>query len=300
MQQAPLAVAVGGRRSSPGPGGTSGFVPQPGRMLGGTTPKFVLNCRMHQLRRRAAPLPLAGSQATKDYSKRGTSSSERARARPERRPQPLSFGAAWQLSRRWRRPWSRSLDDLLAAVGADDAIKRYIAARRITTTTHIIHPFIAGTRIDGTDHGLSRRPEEGHHDAPLCRGLTPVDGGGRGRGGLVGAAPAAAEASMPDRRKPLRRGTTRSTSTRSGASTVRRGSSRPTSSSAEEVLARMWFEHTTVTVGEIVSRCTWTTTRIWPCRERRRRPTPKHCDWTWSTAPSCRRSRRTGCPRASF
>ena len=187
MQQAPLAVAVGGRRSSPGPGGTSGFVPQPGRMLGGTTPKFVLNCRMHQLRRRAAPLPLAGSQATKDYSKRGTSSSERARARPERRPQPLSFGAAWQLSRRWRRPWSRSLDDLLAAVGADDAIKRYIAARRITTTTHIIHPFIAGARIDGTDHGLSRRPEEGHHDAPLCRGLTPVDGGGRGRGGLVGS-----------------------------------------------------------------------------------------------------------------
>ncbi|CAE7240592.1 unnamed protein product, partial [Symbiodinium sp. CCMP2592] len=66
------------------------------------------------------------------------------------------------------------LDDLLAAAGANDSIKDYIKARKITTTptlaliakdverftTHIIHPYIAGTRIDGTDHKV----EDGQDD----------------------------------------------------------------------------------------------------------------------------------------
>ncbi|CAE7332909.1 eIF3-S7 [Symbiodinium sp. CCMP2592] len=66
------------------------------------------------------------------------------------------------------------LDDLLAAAGANDSIKNYITARKITTTptlaliakdverftTHIIHPYITGTRIDGTDHKV----EDGQDD----------------------------------------------------------------------------------------------------------------------------------------
>ena len=59
-----------------------------------------------------------------------------------------------------------SLGDLLATAGADDSIRDYIKARRINTTptlaliakdveqftTQVIHPFINGTRIDGTDY----------------------------------------------------------------------------------------------------------------------------------------------------
>ncbi|CAE7737860.1 MKK3 [Symbiodinium sp. CCMP2592] len=66
------------------------------------------------------------------------------------------------------------LDDLLAAAGANDSIKNYITARKITTTptlaliakdverftTHIIHPYITGIRIDGTDHKV----EDGQDD----------------------------------------------------------------------------------------------------------------------------------------
>ena len=85
-----------------------------------------------------------------------------------------------------------SLGDLLETAGADDSIRGYIKARRINTTptlaliakdveqftTQVIHPFINGTRIDGTDFKVEDGQDGvGDHDSPVCGGLAAVGGG---------------------------------------------------------------------------------------------------------------------------
>ena len=147
-------------------------------------------------------------------------------------------------------------------------------------TTQVIHPFINGTRIDGTDF----KAEDGQHGVVTAimthlfvealrqwaaASLAPTP---QPAAPPASAAPGTATtttASIPDR--PPR--TFPAWNQQVNIYEERRldGKRRVFPAhellGAEEVLARMWFEHTTskmytpVTLGEIVSRRTWTAAR---------------------------------------
>ena len=187
------------------------------------------------------------------------------------------------------------LADLYQTAGAGEAIKDYLTARKITATptlaliaptverftTLLIAPFLAGVTIDAKEHKV----EDGQ-DAVASAILTHLFVEARRQWDAVSSTPppsalpspplpppttrARHAAHVPDR--PPKTFSAWNQQVKTYEDRLLDGKRRtfPVQEllGAEEILARMWFEHTVskmytpVTLGEIVSRRTWTPGRV--------------------------------------
>jgi len=187
------------------------------------------------------------------------------------------------------------LADLYQTAGAGEAIKDYLTARKITATptlaliaptverftTLLIAPFLAGVTIDAKEHKV----EDGQ-DAVASAILTHLFVEARRQWDAVSStpppsalpspplpppiSPGPSSAHVPDR--PPKTFSAWNQQVKAYEDRLLDGKRRtfPVQEllGAEEILARMWFEHTVskmytpVTLGEIVSRRTWTPGRV--------------------------------------
>ncbi|OLP91089.1 hypothetical protein AK812_SmicGene27264 [Symbiodinium microadriaticum] len=150
------------------------------------------------------------------------------------------------------------LSELFNAAGAGDSIKQ------TSCTTMIIAPFIAGVSIDGADH----KAEAGQ--APTAPPPQPAAAAAAPTVPGQPAAGSTTAAHIPDRPPKTFAAWTQQVTAFEDRLLDGKRRTFPVQEllGAEEVLARMWFEHTVtkmytpVTLGEIVCRRTWTPGRV--------------------------------------
>ena len=195
-----------------------------------------------------------------------------------------------------------ALNELFNTAGANDSIRHYLAAKKISTTptlaliaknaedftTMIVAPFLAGVTIDGQEHKAeagdepvataimihlfveARRQWDIFSQAPTAPPPTTVaPAAAQTAAGNTPTSPAAA-AHIPDRPPKTFAAWTQQVTAYEEKLFDGKRRTFPVQEllGAEEVLARMWFEHTVtkmytpVTLGEILCRRTWTPGRM--------------------------------------
>ena len=195
-----------------------------------------------------------------------------------------------------------ALNELFNTAGANESIRHYLAAKKISTTptlaliaknaedftTMIVAPFLAGVTIDGQEHKAeagdepvataimihlfveARRQWDIFSQAPTAPPPTTVaPAAAQTAAGNTPTSPAAA-AHIPDRPPKTFAAWTQQVTAYEEKLFDGKRRTFPVQEllGAEEVLARMWFEHTVtkmytpVTLGEILCRRTWTPGRM--------------------------------------
>ena len=195
-----------------------------------------------------------------------------------------------------------ALNELFNTAGANDSIRHYLAAKKISTTptlaliaknaedftTMIVAPFLAGVTIDGQEHKAeagdepvataimihlfveARRQWDIFSQAPTAPPPTTVaPAAAQTAAGNTPTSPAVA-AHIPDRPPKTFAAWTQQVTAYEEKLFDGKRRTFPVQEllGAEEVLARMWFEHTVtkmytpVTLGEILCRRTWTPGRM--------------------------------------